>query len=443
MIPLLLVFFFALFVGDYLLFERGYPIYGRLLAEAFAGWFLLVVVAQFVSHRRFDLPPKYIIWMLIMIFVIVAGAVANNVSTGAVVMGVRENFKYAPLFLLPLVYSFKPEQMRTILLCVLGFACMQFPLMIYQRINEKLLTGDTITGTLLSSNHVSIFLICSWAVFFGFYLRKKISLITFVLFSFLILFPTMLNETKGSLVLLPIAFLVPLIYTANIKHLVPKLMFGLGVFAIVAVGYSVVGAILLEDRFGQPMFQFFFDPDALESYLMPSAQGGSWMGRLDKLFFAWENVSKSTVTMMLGVGFGNVNDTSHAIFAGEYTEFGTLLGTGFNAFLWETGVIGVVLSLIVPVMSFSDARRVAAADSYVSIVANGWVAVALITLLSTFYIRASEAQAISYLYWFFAGYIAAESHRLRMGKTLVATTSVVSDDSEFRVLTPEMLAHRS
>ncbi len=412
MVRFLVLFLILLFYGDHFLNEYGYGQFGRLFPEAFAGLVMVVVIVQMAIHRRFDLPAKYMLWFMLFIGVIIAGSVANQTNTGAMVMGLRENFKYAPLFLLPIVYQFKPEQMRVLMYWILFFALIQLPFMIYQRITEPLLTGDVIVGTLLFANNVSAFLICVWAVLFAFYIRKRIPLIPFGILSVLVLLPTTLNETKGSLVLLPFAFVMPLLLAPQIKHLWFKLSLGGVAFVGVAVAYSTIGDMLLGPRLEQSMLEFFTNPAALRAYFMPSEMGGSWMGRLDKLFLAWEQITQSTVTTLLGVGLGNVNDTSSSHFQGEFTEYGHLLGTSLIQFLWENGILGLILAFMPPIMSFMDARRVAREDSFAATIANGWGAVCAIMFVSVFYIRAPDVQAVSYMFWFFCGYLAAEKFRL-------------------------------
>ena len=421
MVPLMILFIAVLFYGDYMLFERGYQLYGRLLGEFFSGIFLLIVVAQLAAHRRFDMPPKYILWIIAFAFIIIAGIVANGVQTGAVVMGIRENFKYAPLFLIPIVYHFRPNQIRTILFAILFFACLQLPYMIHQRYTQDWFTGDYITGTLLFSGPVSIFLICCWAVLFAFYLRKHIQLHVFLGASAILLFPTMLNETKASIVLLPFAFVLPLVFSPHIKRLGLKLSAAGFCFVLTAIAYSEVNALLGSERGDGSMLDLFLNPERLTAYLMPAAQGGSWMGRLDKLLLAWDHISQSGVSLLLGVGLGNVNDTSSALFAGEYTEFGNLLGTAFNQYLWETGILGVTLALILPILTLADARRGAAISGLSGSLAIGWTAVSAIIFVCAFYIRAPDVQAISYLYFFFSGYVASESYRMRAGAQTVST----------------------
>jgi len=432
MVGLLVVFFAVLLYGDYLLFERGYALYGRLLGEAFAGLILLVAVANMMAHRRFDLPPKYVLWAVLFIFVVASGVVANQVPSGAVVMGIRENFKYVPMFLLPVVYAFQPAQIKTLLLAILFFAALQLPFMVEQRISDPYLTGDRITGTLLNSNHVSVFLICCWSVVFAAYLRQNFGFLVFLGLSGLLLVPTMLNETKGSLVLLPFAFMMPLLLTPGIKRLGMKLALAGVLLVGLAFMYSIVNTVLLEGGEGSSMLlDFYLNPDRLIGYIIPATQGGSWMGRGDKLLLAWQQISDSGVQTLLGVGLGNVNDTSHEIFTGTYSEFGSLLGTTFNQYLWETGVVGVLLALILPLLSLLDARQLSRERTFPGMIAAGWGAVSLIMFVSVFYIRAPDAQAISYIYFFFAGYVARQACLQRHSQFVPFTRS---SDKDFPVI---------
>ena len=433
MVRLLIVFIFLILFGDFALTKAGVPLLGKLVPEAISGLLLIVVAVQLALHRRLDLPPKYLLWIGLFTVVITMGVVLNNVSTGAVFMGLREHFKYAPIFLLPIVYHFSQKQLSTLFYCILFFAVLQFPLMGYQRLAEIWATGDNVRGTFATSNHVSIFLISCWAILFSFMLRKRVSVKQFGVLSFILLVPTMLNETKGSLVLLPVALLVPMLVTGDIKNLFRKLMLGGVSFVTLAVIYSKVGDIWHGSRAGLSMLDFFTNPERLIYYLTPSASGGTWMGRLDKLFFAWDQISGSFATIMIGLGIGNVNETSSVIFEGEFSAYGGLVGTGLNQFLWETGILGTLLAFVVPLMSFRDAKKVAKGQGFSAAMAVGWCAICPILFLSMMYIRPPDAQAISFLFWFFTGVIAANAYRLRI-EQMAPQVSMDGDVNRFKVI---------
>ena len=434
MVRLLVVLFILVFYVDYLLVDFGQANLGRMVPEAFSGLILLVFVVQLMFRRNLALPLKYIVWFVALVALIIISIVVNDVNAGAVVMGIRENFKYAPVFLLPLVYRFSSDEMKWLLLAVLGFALLQFPMMAYQRLTSTLLTGDYITGTLHISTNVSVFLIAAWGVAFGFYLRKQISVWRFAPITVALLGATMLNETKGSLALMPLAFLLPLLFTPGIKNLIPKLMFSGALFVLVAVISSTVSQILLDDRFGRSMVDFFLNYDAMVAYFLPSTQGGTWIGRGDALLMAWQEVSQNWLSLMIGVGFGNTNETSSSIFASEYALDALQVQTGLTLYLWELGILGVLLTSIVPIMSYRDARALYKSDNMTGYLATGWTAVCAITMATLFYIIASETQAFSYVFWLFAGYLASENHYRKL-ETTVTPRANVATLLELRVAT--------
>ena len=416
-IRLVVIFFSTLFVGDYLFNEFGATRLGRIVPELSGGILLLVAAVQFAIHRRLDLPPKYLLWFLAFVFVWIAGVIANQVPIGAVSLGIREYLKYAPLFVLPLVYRFSDGQIKVIMLWLLGFALLQLPMTVYQRLwgAKFALSGDEISGTLLITSPLSVFLICVWAVIFAMYLRKFISLPILVLLSIAVLIPTMINETKGSLVILPLALAIPLLLGLDRRMVIPKLFLAGVAFVLLALAYSLAGDILLGERFDRSMIEFFLDPNALKNYLLPSEQGARWVGRFDKLLIAWEDISVDSVKTLLGVGIGNLNDTQMEWFRGDYTDQAReqLIGTGVNQFMWESGLLGLSLAIAVPAMVFLDSYRLSRHADFTGAIANGWGAVAVITIVGMLYIRTSDAQAVSYTFWFMSGFIAQRYYEVR------------------------------
>jgi len=440
MIRLVVLFFSTLFVGDYLFNEFGPNKLGRIVPELAAGCVFIVAAVQLAIHRRLDMPPKYLFWFLLFVFVWIAGVIANQVPIGAVFLGLREYLKYMPLFVLPLAYRFSDQQIKVILLWLLGFALLQLPVTVYQRLwgARYALSGDEISGTLLITSPLSVFLISVWSVVFAMYLRKLITLPIFLLLTIALIFPTMINETKGSLVLLPIALAIPLLLGLDRRMVIPKLFLAGTAFVALAIGYSVASDILLGDRFDRSMIEFFLNPDALKAYLMPAEQGEKWLGRFDKFLIAWEDISQSGVKMLLGVGIGNLNDTQMEWFRGDYTDQARerLIGMGVNQFMWESGLLGLMLALAIPYMVFSDAYRLSRTDDFTGAIANGWGAVALITMISMLYIRTSDTQAISYTFWFLSGFLAQRYYDARKEKYLESGAV-----SKFNLPQPKILVY--
>ena len=410
-------FFILVCVGDFFFRELRMVQIGKFLPEAAAAVLVIPLVAVLMHRRKLSLPGKFLVWALLFSMALTAGAIANQVPTGAIVFGIREYFKYAPLFILPLVYEFNEKQLRLLFGTMIVIGLLQLPLTLYQRLFEvgEALSGDHITGSFHISSWLSCWLIALWSVVFAFFLRHRVNLFIFLVLSVLILAPTMLNETKGSLFLFPLAAFIPFVLLPSQTNRFAKLMIAGIFFLTFVVASSVIYGVLYGERFGQTPVAFLLSPELVLEYLSPASQGGNWLGRFDKISIGWEQISQSFTTMFLGMGIGNTVDTSMELFSGNYTDVGKrlLIGTGFNYFLWETGVIGVFLVMLIPVMIFWESRFLASRDDVYGYLANGWAAVSAIAFLGMFYIRMPEAQAVSFSFWFISGVIVGQASRVR------------------------------
>ncbi|MGH8223958.1 MAG: hypothetical protein ACREQZ_13395, partial [Woeseiaceae bacterium] len=195
---------------DYLAFREWLPKLVTYAPEILAIAASAAVVFAGVRSRFQYVRPIY--WLLFgaLGLMAVCGAVVNLLEPGPLFAGIRNYLRALPFFFLPAVLAVKERQLRVQLLVLLALCALQLPLAWYQRstMPQFHLTGDRTFGTLMNSGALSLFLICAACVLTGLYLRRKISLRLYVLLLLLILLPTTLNETKATLVLLPIGLMV-------------------------------------------------------------------------------------------------------------------------------------------------------------------------------------------------------------------------------------------
>jgi hypothetical protein len=123
---------------------------------------------------------------------------------------------------------------------------------------------------------------------------------------------------------------------------------------------------------------------------------------------------------MFGVGIYNASSSGLGNnFTGEYYP---LLGkytteTSGAAFLIETGILGLALALLLDWLVFRDAVFVARRDtSLFGALALGWLGIMVVIAIATFYKSLHYFESISYLFWYFAGVIAAQRMRLELGE---------------------------
>jgi hypothetical protein len=122
--------------------------------------------------------------------------------------GVRSYIKFLPFFLLPIVHRFTARQLQTQLVFLLMLALLQTPLAFYQRFVEfadSMHTGDPVRGTLTTSSGMSMFLVCAIAGVVVAYLHGRLRLRTMLLIAAWLFAATTINETKATLLLLPVA----------------------------------------------------------------------------------------------------------------------------------------------------------------------------------------------------------------------------------------------
>jgi len=304
--------FFSVFLLDFLHFDlRIIPRSVTWLPELLSIYTLLVIALRFAVKKEFAIQPKYIYLILVHFLTLVLGFTSNNISPGGIFIGIRNYLKHFPFFLLPAVYNFSDEEFRKQLRFILPLLMLQCPLALYQRLIQYrgILSGDPISGTLDVSSFLSITLISSIAVVVGMYLKKKMHLSRFLIIAFCLFLPTTLNETKGTLFLLPIALVLPAFFSqesgrSKIKGLLAMSLIGIILISIFVPIYDH----FTKPRWGFGVLEFFQKEDRLEKYLYSRATGrqGEELRRGDTIFLAYRNLSKNVNTLLFGLGMGNV-----------------------------------------------------------------------------------------------------------------------------------------
>ena len=113
----------------------------------------------------------------------------------------------------------------------------------------------------------------------------------------------------------------------------------------------------------------------------------------------------------MGVGPGNASTVHNNVFKGEFADTAERYGVDFttaSALVWETGILGLVLSLVFIFMIFLDSRRVAAGfDDWRGALALGWAAVCVLIVMCFLYHNLVDHTTYSYLMWLFCGQIVA------------------------------------
>lgn len=402
--------------------------YIALLPDLFSIIAMLVIIFRLASKKPLFIQPKYVIFFSIIFLHIVIGIVLNSVPSGAIFAGIRTYFRYLPFFLLPFIYSFTDDEVKLQVKIFLGIALLQFPVTIYQRFIQYkgIATGDVITGTVTVSSELSILLISVIAVIYGFYLKKGIKSWFFYLVLPFLFFPMTLNETKGTLILLPIALLVPTLLLAITQKKISTLVITGLIGGILVSGFVIFYDLSLGTNTERSVIGFFSE-GRFYNYLYTEAKGEEWegtydVGRIDSIVLAFKKLSSDFTKLALGLGIGNVSLSFSSVLAGEYTyKYAYMFPTrtAVSILLWEIGIIGLILVIIGYFLIFMDSLFVSREDNIAGGLALGWSGVIVICFVSLLYKNFISWNSISYPFWYFSGYIAAKA----VQHTMIARSS--------------------
>lgn len=421
---LLYLLFLSVFLLDFLSSKLGllghFIIY---LPEVISMIVILIVSGQFILGNNVKyIPPKVVFFLILFFLNIIIGAVINLVPAGPLIAGLRSNLKFIPFFILPFVYHFSSKQIKEQLKLLLFLFIIQSPIALYQRlvITGNNTTGDLVKGTLTSSGMLTILLACVIAVLMVFYLAKRITLKSFIFLFTLMFIPMTINETKSTLILLPLALLLPLYFSSTdirLKQFIPIIALG------IAAGFMFVFIYdyFMKPRWGYGIMDFLTMENRTENYLYKGSQAYAYagnIGKLDSFIIAFQTLSKNIITLLFGLGIGNVSESSipglSGVYAEKYSPFNPSL-TVLSYLLWERGVFGVISYYVLFWIVFKDSRRlINIQDGLISTLSNGWGIVILILIVSAFYKNYLGENTISYLFWYFSGYIISEQFRYKI-----------------------------
>jgi len=396
--------------------------YVTLVPEVVSLLIALLIVGRAIALRRWEQPVRYI-WLIVALTLVwMIGAVAEAVDPGPLVAGVRNYFKYLPVFLLPAVYRFSDRQLRILLGIFLMIAALQVPLAFFQRFvqfSDFMHTGDPVTGTVATSSSLTLVLCLAITLIMTLYVHRKIALsLAVVLFCYLAA-PTAINETKATLLLLPVATLGPFFLVSGVEEKWRKAVPILGICAFGLVTFAAVYNILIEARWEGRAIGEFLTSGYWEFYLYRGVEAGSDpenLGRLDSIILPISFLSNKWMQLLFGLGIGNVSSSFLPGMEGAY--FGTYQGYGIGMtaigdLLWETGVVGLSLYLLLFVFIWRDSRRYAITDEDARWYGTWWSVGIVIFAFGLVYKTILNFNELGYMLFFWSGIIASRSWRLR------------------------------
>lgn len=412
----------SVFLLDFLHFDLGViPRFATWLPEVLAITAFVVVALSFGVNKRHNIQPQYIVLIALYFTAMLVSTIFNRPPAGAIFVGIRVYCKHLPFFLLPAVYDFSDEQLRRQLRFLYLLLMLQCPVSLYQRVFQYgwMASGDRVTGTLSYSGILSVTLVCSFAVILSLYLTKRVRLTFFFTTMFCLLLPTTLNETKITLVILPVAVGLPLfLWEASgwtkVKYVLPALITGVLFISAFAFIYDYIKP---HYRTAPGIYEFFREEQHLRKYFHKEADGESHenIGRMDAVVLTWEVLGKDLKTLAFGCGMGNITGSFFNSFSGERTEAWQRGGEALTLtyLFWELGLFGVVVYISFFVFLFRDALLLRKYHDTFGSVALGWSAVIAMIGLSLVYFNILHLNVINFIFWYFSGLVAARTYRMR------------------------------
>ncbi len=408
---LIYILFISIFVVEW---NIGFPRLVELIPELILIFVAVIVIFQFATRKPFALQGKYLLFFIFTVLLILIGIIVNQVQPGIIFNGVRHFMKYLPIFLLPMVYKFSEKEIMNQLKLLLFLLLLQIPIVIYQRfINFR--HHDFVSGTVGNTKTLSGLLIWAIAVLFAFYFKGKMRGKHVVMLSILFLVPLVLTETAGSLFLLPLAILIPMLFADlgqnKRTYLLTTLFSGSLFFVIFIAGYNY----FYGDRWGEGGILALVTEGKVievEADADKRQRDKIGAGRLASIENAVEILWKlDKVKFIVGVGIGNATDSFTENLRGKYYE--KYLKDGitkhtFSTFLWSFGLIGIVLFYIFLYLLFKDARALSPSSEIIGVLSLGWIGCLAIFAVQSIYINVTQPYALGCLFAYISGLIAAQ-----------------------------------
>jgi hypothetical protein len=418
-------------LNDFLVRWLNLPTVLHFVPEALSALVLVYVAAAGTRNRFRLVQSKYWIAFGAFSVIILCGILNNPPGSGPMLSGMRFYLRAIPLFFLAAVLPISEAQLGRQLKLLLGLSLLQLPIAAYQRwtvLSEGRYTGDNVQGTMMDSGILSLFLISVVCVLTGLLMRNRIGKLTYAVLFLLLLLPTTINETKATIVFLPLALLATVLFAARPGK---RLRYaGVGVLALAAFGalfVPIYNMMEVHNPFKQErdILNFFTNQKQLGRYLSSDVTGVGNVKdvrRGDAVVVPLQFLSTDPARLAFGLGLGSVSPSNFGKnFEGSYFQlFKQFLIMSFVFFLLEFGVLGLVMIGALFWMVFADTLAVAREDeSLFGGLAAGWTGVVAVFGLGIAYTLVHQFTSMTYLYWYFAGIICARRAWLVRQRALV------------------------
>jgi hypothetical protein len=384
----------------------------------------VLYVAMAGTRQRFRYVGfKYWLIFAALTLAIVSGPLINHEAPGPIVAGMRYYLRAIPFFFLPAVVEYSEQDLKRIMYLILALSLLQCPIAVYQRytvFQNNAFSGDSVSGTLMLSGTLSLFLICVLCMMGSLMLRDRVGKLWYAACFVTLVLPMSINETKVTIFLLPLSLLATFALAARPGKRILVISSALG---LLVVG----GAIFV------PLYDYFNTmhnpvPFTIEGFLTNSSDLDTYMdkkagigtgkeaGRVDALMAPMVAMHDDPVKMTFGLGMGNASHSSlGSQFTGQYASiyWNFVQTLSITAFLFELGIFGTILIILLHWLVLRDALFVWRRDSgLLGAMAPGYVGAWITITVGLGYLTIHTFESLAYMFWFFTGLFAARRKHL-------------------------------
>lgn len=422
MIALVITLLLSIFCVDYFAVNLAViPRAFTLIPDVIAVIIGLMIFGRVLVLHRWELPKKYTWLVIFLILSCAIGLIAENVAPGVVVAGIRSYFKFLPLLFIAAVYRFTQKEINLLAGIFLFMAFIQVPLAFFQRFVQfahRMHSGDPVSGTLSTSSSLTVILCLAIALVMTLYVQGKIKLAVALVATAFLASPTTINETKATLLLLPIATLGPFVMTFGEKEKWKRLVPVLGICVLSVIAFIMTYNAMKQFSWQGRGIDEFLMSGHFSWYLYRGAEVGadSSLGRVDSMILPFKVLSEQWMNMLFGVGIGNASPSFVAGLNGAYFEEFKPYGFGRTAIgnlLWEVGVVGLAIYMTMFIAFFRDARICARAESSLKWGGTWWSVAMLILILALAYKPILVFNETGYFLFLWAGIFGGQAWQLQ------------------------------
>lgn len=399
-----------IFFADWLAFKLNFiPRYLTWFPEAASLVVLVYVFFQASKKKRFGISSKYLLCLATFVLLMVVGFLLNGVSAGVIFSGMRIYLRFFPFFLLPAVWDISDKELFNLLKFLLFLSFIQLPVVLYQRfiLYSTSISGDPMGGTLgaNTSGTLSVLLLLVLAFYIACYLRDRVNFFQFFLGAMILLLPTAMNETKITFVLLPVCFVLPLMFGGIEKRKLWKVLLLFCFAGIALVSLKTIYDFFIVKRWGYGIVDFVQMEGRLAGYADM---------RLGPIMKTLEMAFDDPVFFFFGVGAGNASGSFTAQMTGAYVKTFSSLGLvslGVVLLLWEIGFAGISVITVCLTMVFFDALKLSKfGEGAERVIGLAMVSIIPIYCATSAYFNITQVLVINIPFWMLCGFVVKHAY---------------------------------